>query len=130
MSLTVRLMESADSEDLYVLRNVLAEDPALSGHVDVLTTPAKLGEMGWIADVLEVAVGSGGAVTVLLGSITTWLRSRGTDATIRVSASDGTTVEVAAQRLRPMSASEVSALVATWTRDLTVSLQVDDEPVG
>lgn len=119
MSLSVRLTEGADSEDLYVLRNILAEDSELSGCVDVATRPAKPGEMGSIVDVLEVAVGSGGAVTVLLSSIATWLRGRGTDVTIRVSASDGTTVEVAAQRVRTMTASELSTAVADWTRELT-----------
>jgi len=128
MSLSVRLTESTDSEDLYVLCKFLADDPALSGRLDIATTPAKPGEMGSIVEVLEVAVGSGGAVTVLLNSITTWLRNRGTDATIRVSTPDGTTVEVATRRLRAMSASEMSAVVATWTRELTSSQQVDDAP--
>lgn len=119
MSLSVRLAEGADSEDLYVLRNVLAGDPELAGCVNASSTPAKPGEMGAIADVLEVAVGSGGAVTVLLSSIATWLRNRGTDVTVRVSASDGTTVEVAAQRVRTMTASEFSTAVTEWTRELT-----------
>lgn len=54
--------------------------------------------MGATVQLLTVALGSGGALAVLMQSLCTWLTSRGTDITITVSAADGRQIEVDVRR--------------------------------
>jgi hypothetical protein len=46
--------------------------------------------MGGISDTLTVAVGSGGALTVLATSISVWLRHRRSDLTVEITIGDRT----------------------------------------
>jgi hypothetical protein len=58
------------------------------------------GELGALADVLVVAVGSGGALSVLATSLKAWLaQPRGSDVVIRVQRDGGQTVEIDANRI-------------------------------
>jgi hypothetical protein len=56
--------------------------------------------MGAALDVLTVAVGTGGAASVLARSVTTWLIQRRADITVTVTAKDGSCVEVDVRRAR------------------------------
>jgi Effector Associated Constant Component 1 len=58
------------------------------------------GELGALADVLVVAVGSGGALSVLATSLKAWLaQPRRSDVRIRIQRDDGQTVEIDANRI-------------------------------
>jgi hypothetical protein len=58
------------------------------------------GELGALADVLVVAVGSGGTLSVLATSLKAWLaRPHGQHVRIRVRRDDGETVEIDADRI-------------------------------
>lgn len=58
------------------------------------------GELGALADVLVVAVGSGGALSVLATSLKAWLaQPRRSDVRIRVQRDGGQTVEIDASRV-------------------------------
>lgn len=54
--------------------------------------------MGASVELLTVAVGSGGAVAVLIQSVCTWLTSRRTDVKVIVTAADGRRIEVDIRR--------------------------------
>jgi hypothetical protein len=68
--------------------------------------------MGSVVDTLAVAVGSGGALTVLANSLSTWLRQP-RRSTVRVSVvrPDGTKIEIVVENVR--SAEEIEALLRT-----------------
>ncbi|MFI0486845.1 hypothetical protein [Actinomadura sp. 9N215] len=76
----------------------LGLEDELRGRVRPQRRAPKPGEMGASVELLTVAVGSGGAVVVLLQSVCTWLTSRGADVKVTVSADDGRRIEVDVRR--------------------------------
>ena len=75
-------------------------EPELAGRLRVAGPMPGEGELGALADVLIVAVGSGGALSVLATSLKAWLaRPRGSDVRIRVQRDGGQTVEIDASRV-------------------------------
>ncbi|WP_422735307.1 effector-associated constant component EACC1 [Micromonospora sp. WMMD729] len=68
------------------------------------------------ADVLLVAVGSGGAAMVLVQSIAGWLTHRREDVTVRLTHPDGWSAELDVRRARDMG--QVTALVEAAVRAL------------
>ncbi len=54
--------------------------------------------MGASVELLTVAVGSGGAVAVLIQSVCTWFTSRRTDVKVTINAADGRHIEVDIRR--------------------------------
>jgi len=73
-------------EELGDLREWLSCEGELRGRVRTVTTPIAQTELGSLPELLTVALGAGGAGTVLASSINTWLRTRRTSATITVEA--------------------------------------------
>jgi hypothetical protein len=76
----------------------LGLEDELRGRVRPLRRAPKPGEMGASVELLTVALGSGGAVAVLIQSVCTWLTSRGADVKVTVSAADGRRIEVDIRR--------------------------------
>ena len=89
--------ESArDVPDLYAW---LRQEDEFRAKVSFLHTSPEAGEMGAIPELIVVAVGSGGAVSILARSLSTWLAHRKSDVTLRVTGHDGRSVELSAQRV-------------------------------
>lgn len=105
----------AELEDLC---DWLRAEYELSGRVDLVRTPTAPGErgripgpreMGAVPAALEIALGSGGALTVLAASIKSWFEQpRRSTYRIRVPVSDGRVVEIDADRAK---AGEVKSLL-------------------
>lgn len=57
----------------------LGREAVFRGRVQLERQPFEPGHMGAIADTLTVALGAGGAVTVLASSVSVWLRQRRSD---------------------------------------------------
>src|ERR1700738_2598379 len=83
MDATISLPGQPD--DLTSLLSWLRAEAELRGHVSRRVAPIQRGEMGGVTDALTVMVGSGGAVSVLLGSIAVWLRNRRSDVMVEIS---------------------------------------------
>lgn len=75
--------------DLLLLRRWLDDERALTGAVRVIDTEIGGNDLGGVVDVLEVAAASGGALTVLAGAISTWLKHRRVDLEITLVDADG-----------------------------------------
>jgi Effector Associated Constant Component 1 len=73
-------------EDLHALGEWLGGEDELRGRVRTVRSPIGETELGSIAELLTVALGSGGAGTVLASSLRTWLVTRRTTAKITVEA--------------------------------------------
>lgn len=76
-------------EYLRSLNEWLNSEADLRGQVRAGRAAPEPGKMGGTVELLTVALGSGGAVAVLLRSITTWLARRGHDVTVSLKDADG-----------------------------------------
>ncbi|MFJ9885818.1 hypothetical protein ACIQRW_08135 [Streptomyces sp. NPDC091287] len=86
--------------DLQDLDEWLNGEPELRGRVTPRAVQPGPNELGASFDVLITAIGSGGVISVLAGSLHAFLtRPRGTDVRISVSTPDGRSVELEAQRV-------------------------------
>jgi hypothetical protein len=86
--------------DVESLSDWLRGEPELAGRLRVAGPMPGEGELGALADVLVVAVGSGGALSVLATSLKAWLaQPRRSDVRIRVQHDGGETVEIDASRV-------------------------------
>ncbi|WP_416903094.1 effector-associated constant component EACC1 [Micromonospora echinospora] len=77
---------------------------------------APTGSMSGVTDVLVVAVGGGGAIAVLVQAIVGWLSRRGEDVTVRITGTDGQSVELEVRQVRDLT--QVAALVENTVRAL------------
>jgi hypothetical protein len=83
------------SEQLADLREWLNTEDLLRGRVRAVSRPIGATELGPVTDLLTVALGAGGAGTVLVSSLKTWLQTRRTTAKITVqSAQRSVTVDI------------------------------------
>ncbi|MGH3833116.1 MAG: effector-associated constant component EACC1 [Pseudonocardiaceae bacterium] len=95
------IISAEDSDALRSLLEWLRHEDALRGRVRTAHAPVRPGEMGGLLEVLEVALGSGGAGAVLATSVSTWLsQPRRADVTLTVTADDGRHIELDARRVR------------------------------
>jgi hypothetical protein len=82
------------------LSDWLRGEPKLAGRVSAAGPMPGEGELGALADVLVVAVGSGGTLSVLATSLKAWLaQPQGQHVRIRVRRDGGETVEIDANRI-------------------------------
>ena len=74
------------------------------------------GEMGGAVDVLVIAAGTGGVLTVLANSLSVWLaKPRRSSVTVTVERPDGTRVEITGEHLR--SVDELTGILETSLHD-------------
>lgn len=91
--------------DLESLDDWLRGERELAGRVKLAGPAPRAGELGALTETLVVAVGSGGAITVvgaaLAGALKAWLsQPRRSDVTLKIRRPDGTSVEVNAKRVK------------------------------
>jgi hypothetical protein len=101
MDVTVRVAEGDTDGEMRSLRDWLAAEDEFRGRLALGGKVPAPGEMGAVVDLLTVAVGSGGAATVLAGSISAWLRTRRSDVTVEITESVSLrSVKVTANRIK------------------------------
>jgi len=85
------LISVVDADDeLRSLLDWLRQEDDLRGRVHLTPVVAQPGHMGGISDSLSVALGSGGALTVLATSISVWLKHRRSDLTVEITVGERT----------------------------------------
>ncbi|MFF7634618.1 hypothetical protein ACFZB9_15885 [Kitasatospora sp. NPDC008050] len=102
----VRLaVEDGAAAELSELSDWLGQESALRGLVAPAPAVPAPGELGALTDALVVAVGGGGAVSVLAASLKAFLtQPRRSDVRLVVSTPDGRRVEVDARRVDDVEA--------------------------
>ena len=98
-SMEARLEVSGSDEahdELILLRNWLTDEPEFRGRVRLESRPIEAGTMGGLAEALTVALASGGALTVLAGSVSVWLRQRRSKVRVTIVNPDGSSQEITA----------------------------------
>lgn len=99
---SVRLAVSPDQPSADGGRDLarwLKREPDLRGRVGAEGAPEP-GTMGTGVEVLLVALGSGGAVAVLIQSVAGWLNARRPDVTVRIEVVDRWSIELDIARAR------------------------------
>jgi hypothetical protein len=100
MEVWLSVAENGNVSDLESLHDWLQQDSAFSGRVSFRAPQPSPTELGTLVDVLTVAVGTGGAVSILASSIKAWLTlPRRSDIRIRIHSQDGTEVDFSADRV-------------------------------
>lgn len=85
-----------DHAQLLSLRQWLTTEDGLRGRVGLSAAAIPPGAMGGVADVLTVALASGGGLTVLAGSVRAWLVSRRSTLAVKVTVPGGRSAEITA----------------------------------
>jgi hypothetical protein len=83
MDARIRITGGA-AEDLRALYTWLNDEDALRGRVRTVSQPIGAQDLGSLPELLTVALGAGGAGTVLASSLKTWLQTRRTSVKITV----------------------------------------------
>jgi hypothetical protein len=84
-------------DELSSLRRWLGDEAEFRGRVRVERAAVGPGEMGGLIDALSVSLASGGALTVLAGSVSVWLRQKRSTLTVRIVNADGSSQEISAR---------------------------------
>ncbi|NEW26467.1 hypothetical protein GV790_07200 [Nocardia cyriacigeorgica] len=90
----IRLVGEQARAELVDLAAWLSREDELRGRVSVDTPVVAEGEMGALADVVNVAMGAPGLGAALVTSLTMWIRHRRPSADIEVTNSAGRSVKV------------------------------------
>ena len=100
MEVRISCVGGDSAADVESLSDWFRGEPELAGRLHVAEPMPGEGELGALADVLVVAVGSGGTLSVLATSLKAWLaQPRRSDVRIRVQRDSGETVEIDANRV-------------------------------
>ncbi|MFE3585796.1 effector-associated constant component EACC1 [Streptomyces vinaceus] len=91
-----------DPEDLASLYEWLVSEDELRGRVRVSRRPIGQTELGSAVDLLTVALGAGGAGSVLSSALITWLKARRTSAKITIEV-EGRSVTLEIDTVRDVS---------------------------
>lgn len=93
-------MAGGEITELESLDDWLRGERELTGRVKLVSAQPREGQLGALSDALVVAVGSGGAVSVLAASLKAWLSlPRRSDVRIRIHRIDGSSVDIDAKRV-------------------------------
>ena len=83
----------------------------LRGRVRLVKAAPEPGTLGGWPEAVVVSLGQGGAVTVLASAVIAWIRHRTSTVTCTVTRPDGTSVQLAATRVRSADLARVRELV-------------------
>jgi Effector Associated Constant Component 1 len=100
MDISISLIEKERSDMLESLNDWLRGEAGLTGKVRMSGPAPAVGELGAAAEVLVVAVGSGGTLSVLAASLHAWLsQPRRSEIKIKIQGSNGRVVDITADRI-------------------------------
>ncbi|SRR5712692_7066151 len=99
MDMLISLISSNDETELRALYDwLLREDDLRTARIAWKDVPPEAENMGALSDTLMVSLGAGGAGVALVQSLTTWLRTRGTDIRLKITGAHGE-IEVNAKQV-------------------------------
>jgi hypothetical protein len=112
MDLIIRIVDQHNPDELRLLGEALRDSDVTGELVLARERPVAPDRLGAWVDVISVAVGAGGAMTVFVRELARYLLRRSTDLDIEISRGpDGTRLSLSAKGLRTMSASELEQTV-------------------
>lgn len=103
--------EAVAAEELRSLFTWLGGREEFRGRVRLVEAAPAPGTLGGWPEVLAVALGEGGAVTVLASAVMSWVRSRTSDVTLTISRPGGMSVKVTTAGVRGMDQASLRELI-------------------
>jgi len=101
VEISAELRGQRDETELQSLFAWLQQERPRPGRVTLQTAEPAPGTMGALTDTLQVALGAGGAGTVLAGSVATWLRARRRPVRLHLRRRDGEELSIDADVKHP-----------------------------
>lgn len=113
MDVTVSVLErkAVAVEELRSLFTWLGGEEEFRGRVRLVEAVPEPGTLGGWPEAVAVALGEGGAVTVLASAVMSWIRHRTSDVTCTMTRRDGMSVELTATRVRGTDLAGLGELV-------------------
>ncbi len=106
------IAEGPDAADqLRSLHEWLTDVQELRGAVSMREGPPKPGTLGPVLDALAVALGPAGAATAFATAVIAWLRTRRGEVRIKVTLTDGRSVELTATKVAHLDAAALEQQV-------------------
>ncbi|MEV5653722.1 hypothetical protein [Streptomyces sp. NPDC052291] len=94
----ITVTDSAERMHLESLDSWLRMDSSFRGRTKLSGTPSE-NDLGTAVELLTVAIGSGGVISVLAASLSSWFQQpKRTDITLKVTRPNGKSVEIHARR--------------------------------
>jgi hypothetical protein len=97
VAITTAVDAVPDEAELRALRDWLMQENPRPGPVSMTQAPLAGDEMGAATDTLQVALGAGGAITVLAGSVSTWIQTRRQNVKLVLKRADGAELSIDAR---------------------------------
>ena len=99
MDMLIKVTSANDEMQLRALYDwLLREDDLRTARIAWMDVPPEAEKMGALSDTLVVSLGAGGVGVALVQSLTTWLRTRGTDIRLKITGPHGE-MEVTAKQV-------------------------------
>jgi hypothetical protein len=131
LEVCIRTTGQPGADELRSLAVALREGEAVDGAIGFAGGSPAADRLGPWLDVITVAVGAGGAVTVLIREVMRYLMRRTTDVDLEVSQGpDGPRVRLSAKRLRVMSPDQLEEVIRQTARALDAGPSPGEERRG
>ncbi|MEU6675631.1 hypothetical protein [Streptomyces sp. NPDC046925] len=103
----ITVIDADDRRQLESLESWLRLDPSFRGRTRLSGSPSDA-DLGTAVELLAVAVGSGGVISVLATSLSAWFQQpKKSDFTLKVTGPTGTSVEIGATRATVQEVTEL-----------------------
>ncbi|MFI7125626.1 hypothetical protein ACIBQ1_08015 [Nonomuraea sp. NPDC050153] len=125
MAVELSVVGDSPGDALRDLYSWLSEEPELRGRVRIVEAPPEPGALGTAPDVLQLALGAGGAFATTATVVIAWLRTRRGELTVKLSrGQEQAEVELTAKGIKDLDA----AAVRTMTDHLAQALEQAARP--
>ncbi|GII65704.1 hypothetical protein Skr01_57890 [Sphaerisporangium krabiense] len=118
-------VETGDAGHLRDLHAWTGRQPALRGLTRIIEAAPAPGRLGPIPEILQVVVGSGGALAGLSGMVIAWLNSRPGEVTVKLTRGEDH-LEITSKGVKSLSPEELRALITQITEALDASRKTED----
>lgn len=82
-------LEAGSPAEAFALKAWFDDFPDLRGRSTVEVGPTQVGDLGGVSDILVVALGSGGAVSVIAGALVRWFSVRQRSHPLKLTVTNG-----------------------------------------
>ncbi|WP_051274390.1 hypothetical protein [Cellulomonas sp. URHD0024] len=120
MDVTITVQGDGATDQLRALDQELSDVDELRGRVRPVAGRPRPGELGVLDSALVVAVGQGGAITVMVAALVAWLRRRVGTLSVTLTVGENS-LEVTSENVRGLTAEQVRSLVTELRESLTES---------
>ncbi|MBT3152639.1 hypothetical protein HTV45_17460 [Streptomyces sp. CHD11] len=114
---SLRLTVDGGIDEVLSLQRWLSGHDDFAGRTRLRREEPGPGQMGAVLETITVAAGGGGAVTALIGTLSVWMRHRGTKITATVKKGDRS-VTISADRVRAAEMAQLQEMVTEFSRTL------------